>query len=85
MYDLSDVLDFEELTAVRPGSSILISGPAMTGKQRLAYDILTGGARNGDGAVVVTTSDKAADVANNFRDAVPELANSQLGVIDCRG
>jgi len=85
MYDLSNVLDFEELETVRPGSSILISGPAMTGKQRLAYDILADGARNGDGAVVVTTSDKAADVAEDFRGLVPEMANSQLGVVDCRG
>jgi KaiC/GvpD/RAD55 family RecA-like ATPase len=85
VYDLSDVLDFEELEAVRPGSSVLISGPAMTGKQRLAYDILADGARDGDGAVVVTTSDKAADVAEDFRQAVPGLADSQLGVVDCRG
>jgi len=85
MYDLSHVLDFEELAEVRPGSSILVSGPAMTGKQRLAYDILTDGARGGDGAVVVTTGDKAADVAADFREAVPDLEDSQLGVIDCRG
>jgi len=84
MYDLSHVLDFEELEAVRPGSSILISGPAMTGKQRLAYDILADGAGNGDGAVVVTTSDKAADVAEDFREMV-KLDDSQLGVVDCRG
>ncbi len=85
MYDLSSVVEFDALREVRPGSSILISGPAMTGKERLAYDILADGARNGDGAVVVTTSDKAADVVTDFRDLVPELTDSQLGVIDCRG
>jgi KaiC/GvpD/RAD55 family RecA-like ATPase len=85
MYDLSSVLEFDALREVRPGSSILLSGPAMTGKQRLAYDILADGARDGDGAVVVTTSDKAATVAEDFRDRVPELEGSQLGVVDCRG
>jgi len=85
MYDLSSVLDFEALREVRPGSSILLSGPAMTGKEQLAYDILADGARDGDGAVVVTTSDKAENVAMEFRDRVPSLESSQLGVVDCRG
>jgi len=85
MYDLSSVLDFDAVSDVRPGSSILISGPAMTGKERLAYDILADGARNGDGAVVVTTSDQAEDVVTDFREMVPELGSSQLGVVDCRG
>ena len=85
MYDLSSVLEFDALREVRPGSSILLSGPAMTGKQQLAYDILADGARNGDGAVVVTTADKAATVAAEFNEKVPALENSQLGVVDCRG
>ncbi|WP_420842321.1 RAD55 family ATPase [Haloarcula pellucida] len=84
MYDLSSVLDFDALSEVRPGSSILISGPAMTGKQRLAYDILADGARDGDGTVVVTTGDDATDVVAEFRERVPELEESQLGVVDCR-
>ena len=40
MYDLSSVLDFDALTEVRPGSSILVSGPAMTGKEQFVYDVL---------------------------------------------
>ena len=85
MYDLSSVLDFDTLAEVRPGSSILLSGPAMTGKEQLAYDILADGAREGDGAVVVTTSDKATNVAEAFQERVPDLEGSQLGVVDCRG
>ncbi|WP_324662175.1 RAD55 family ATPase [Haloarcula sediminis] len=85
MYDLSSVLDFDALAEVRDGSSILVSGPAMTGKEQLVYDILADGAREGDGAVVVTTSDKAASVVEEFRDRVPELQGAQLGVVDCRG
>jgi KaiC/GvpD/RAD55 family RecA-like ATPase len=85
MYDLSSVLDFEELRDVRPGSSILLSGPAMSGKQRLAYDILTDGARDGEGAVVVSTNDSARNIAQVFQDEVSQLSDSQLGVVDCRG
>jgi len=85
MYDLSSVLGFEELADVSPGSSVLISGPAMTGKERLAYDILVDGVQAGEGAAVVTTNDSAEDVVTEFREAVPSLADSQMGVVDCRG
>jgi KaiC/GvpD/RAD55 family RecA-like ATPase len=85
MYDLTSVLEFDALSKVRPGSSILISGPAMSGKERLAYDILADGLEKGDGAVVVTTGDGAGSVVEEFRSLVPDLDDSQLGVIDCRG
>lgn len=85
MYDLSPVLDFDAVRGIKPGSSILISGPAMTGKQQLAYDILADGAEHGDGTVVVTTSDSAATVANDFKERVPSLQGSQLSIVDCRG
>lgn len=85
MYDLSTVFDFDAMASVRPGTSLLISGPAMSGKDDLALDVLRDGARAGEGAVVVTTNDQAASVIEDFTDAVPELEDSQLGVIDCRG
>jgi len=85
MYDLTDVLDFEALSAVRPGSSILISGPAMTGKEELAMQILADGSRHGEGAVVVTTGDRAEDVVADYGERVPDLDESLLGVVDCRG
>jgi KaiC/GvpD/RAD55 family RecA-like ATPase len=85
MYDLSSVLNFDAVKDIRPGSSILISGPAMTGKQQLAYNILADGAEQGDGAVVVTTSSSAATVANDFNELVPSLQGSQLSVVDCQG
>jgi len=85
MYDLTSVLEFDALSEVRPGSSILISGPAMSGKERLAYDVLADGLRRGNGAVVVTTGDGAGSVVEEFRSLVSDLDDSQLGVIDCRG
>mgnify|MGYP000554328936 CR=1 FL=1 len=85
VYDLTDVLDFDALSSVRSGSSILISGPAMTGKEDLAMSILADGSRRGDGAIVVTTSDRAESVVSDYRDRVPDLDESRLGVVDCRG
>lgn len=85
MYDLSRVFEFDALSSVRPGTSLLLAGPAMSGKDQLALDVLKDGARNGEGAVVVSTNDQAADIIDDFSEAVPELDESQLGVIDCRG
>ena len=85
MYDLSTVLDFDETRSVEPGASILISGPAMTGKEAIAMDLLADGLRNDEGAIVVTTNDQAADVVTDLQDSVPDVGGSQLGVIDCRG
>jgi len=85
MYDLSTSLDIEELSSVKPGSGILIVGPAMTGKSQLAMDILTDGSRQGQGAVIVSTGDGAADVLGEYSQRVPDLDESRVGVVDCRG
>ena len=82
MYDLTNVLDIEALEGVRPGSNILISGPAMTGKDDLAYDILADGTQQGQGAVIVSTGDRADNVIANFRDRTGSDA-IRLGVVDC--
>lgn len=84
MYDLSSVLDVEALEAVRPGSSILISGPAMTGKQGLAYDVLADGVSDGQGAIIVSTGDRAETVVDEFSGRVG-TDDFELGVIDCAG
>ena len=83
MYDLSSVLDFDALADVRPGSSILVSGPAMTGKRDIVYDMLADGAAEGDGAVVVTTNNTAEHVSEECRARVPELQGTLLSVVDC--
>ncbi|MFB6152348.1 MAG: RAD55 family ATPase [Haloarculaceae archaeon] len=85
MYDITGPLDFDALASVRPGSNVLISGPAMTGKADLAMSMLADGSRRGQGAVVMTTGDRAADVVDGYRDRVPDLDESLLSVVDCRG
>jgi KaiC/GvpD/RAD55 family RecA-like ATPase len=85
MYDLSNVLEFDALQNVSPGSNILISGPAMTGKEELAYQFLADGSRRGEGAIVVSTSDSAESVMDQYGQRVPELDEALLGVVDCRG
>ncbi|MFB6201433.1 MAG: hypothetical protein ABEI98_05435 [Halorhabdus sp.] len=84
MYDLSAVLDVDALEAVKPGTSILISGPAMTGKQGLVYDILADGVAAGEGTVILSTGDRAGTIVEEFgqhaaADSYP------LAVIDTAG
>ncbi|WP_459191308.1 RAD55 family ATPase [Halosimplex sp. J119] len=84
-YDLTDVLEFDALESVRPGSNILISGPAMSGKEDVALSMLADGAREGQGSLVVTTGDRAEGVLDGFLDRAPDADPSLVSVVDCRG
>jgi len=85
MYDLSDVLDVDALRAVQPGTSILVSGPAMSGTAGLVRDVLASGARQGEGAVSVTTNDRAATAIEDIRARAPDADPAAISAIDCRG
>jgi KaiC/GvpD/RAD55 family RecA-like ATPase len=78
MYDLSPVLDAQ----VDPGTSILVSGPPLTGKRALSLDVLAEGTRGGEAAIVVTTKDGATRVLDDYRDRV-EVEDRPVAVIDC--
>jgi KaiC/GvpD/RAD55 family RecA-like ATPase len=82
MYDLSSVLDVADLESVRPGTNLLISGPAMTGKQDLAYDFLADGVSRGEGAVVVSTGDRAETIIEDFSNRTT-IEEYNLGIVDC--
>jgi len=84
-YDLSEPLGFDALESVRPGSNILVSGPAMTGKSDLAFSMLAEGTRRGEGSIVMSTGDPAEVVFDDFRRRVDDLDESRLAVVDCRG
>jgi KaiC/GvpD/RAD55 family RecA-like ATPase len=84
-YDLTGGLDFDALDSVRPGSTLLISGPAMTGKEDLALSILADGSAAGEGAIVMSTGDRAETVVEDYSRRVPELDESLLAVVDARG
>jgi len=84
MYDLSNVLETDAVSNVRPGTSVLIAGPAMTGKADLAERILADGSRNGEGALVVSTGDGARSIVEEYRERTAGVDDVQLGVVDCR-
>ena len=80
MYDLGQ--DFDS-TSVDPGTNILISGPPLTGKRRLAMDIIAHGADNGEGSVIVTTRDSSDRVISDFQSRLVAPDEADLGVVDC--
>ncbi len=80
MYDLADVLPDVEID---PGTNVLVAGPPLTGKRRIAFDILASGADRGDGSIVVTTKDSADKVLESFDDHVGEGVEPDIGVVDC--
>ena len=84
MYDLSGVLENDAVSEIRPGTSVLIAGPTMTGKQNLAMEILADGSRNGEGALVVSTGDSAENVVEDYKSRMAGVSNLQFGVVDCR-
>lgn len=85
MYDLSDVLEVDALGAVQPGTSILVSGPAMTGTADLVWDVLASGARQGEGAISVTTNDRADETIEALLARAPDADPRRLSAIDSRG
>jgi len=80
MYDLADIVPDADLD---PGTNLLISGPPMTGKRRVAFEILASGTDRGEGVIVVTTKDGARRVLSEYEDFVSNPDDADVGVVDC--
>jgi KaiC/GvpD/RAD55 family RecA-like ATPase len=80
MYDLGPHL---EHATVDPGSNILVSGPPLTGKVRLATETLAYGTREGHGVIIVTTRDSARRVLDDFEVLVDDPESVNVGIVDC--
>lgn len=81
MYTLAGPLADVE---VDPGSNLLLLGPAMSGKQRLALEILADGASAGEGSIIVSNTDAADRLLQRFEELLGSDPESiPLGIIDC--
>ncbi|MCT9097236.1 recombinase RecA [Haloarchaeobius sp. HME9146] len=78
MYDVSDTLPVAEL---RPGTNVLVTGPAMSGKYDLLCGLLADGRRAGDAALVVTTQNDAGTVRGQI--GMADADTPPLGIVDC--
>lgn len=80
MYELGP--EFENRT-VGPGTSLLISGPPLTGKRRLAFETLAQGAESGEGSVIITTRDSVDRVLPAFQSLLENPDEAPVGIVDC--
>jgi len=69
-YGLNGVLPADLLDEVEPGTNLLVSGPAMSGKRELLLRILARGAEDDEGAIVVTARDPAEEVIEDYQSHV---------------
>nr|WP_235853477.1 ATPase domain-containing protein [Halosimplex salinum] len=66
-----------------PGTNLLVSGPPLSGKRRMALDILAAGSERGEGVIVVTTRDSASRVLNDYEALVSDPESVDIGIVDC--
>ena len=84
MYDLSNVVDVDAMSSIPPGSSLLVTGAAMTGKEALLTDLLADGVASSNGAVAVTTGGRAEDVIADIEAQTGGIDSAAICGIDCR-
>ena len=80
MYKLGPEFDDK---SIDPGTNILVSGPPLSGKRRLAFEALAHGANDGEGAVIVTTRDSSDRVLTDFQALLDAPDDSHVGIVDC--
>lgn len=82
MYSVGSSLPVDGL---EPGSTLLVTGPPMTGKRELVMSLLAAGLDE-DGVAVVSTDASAADIRRSMAERVGRPADSlPMGVVDCVG
>ena len=80
MYELEPTFDNN---TIEPGTNLLVSGPALSGKRRLAFEALAHGGNNGEGCVIVTTRDSSDRVLTDFQSLLTDPEETHLGIVDC--
>jgi len=80
-YLVDDVLPPELVSGIEPGRNLLISGPPMTGKRELLLGLLAQGTAADEGAIVVTTRERATDLLDGFA-ALSGGERTRVSVID---
>ncbi|MFB6305156.1 MAG: RAD55 family ATPase [Haloferacaceae archaeon] len=69
---------------VQRGTNLLVTGPPMVGKQRLALELLAAGQRRGEGGLLVTTETPNARVAEAYAGLADD-AGPPLRIVDAVG
>lgn len=68
---------------IEPGTNVLVAGPAMTGKRRLAFDVVGGSASKT--ACLLSTKAHADRIRSWFATTVPDVDAWRPSIVDCTG
>jgi KaiC/GvpD/RAD55 family RecA-like ATPase len=79
-YDVGDRFPVDEIPV---GTNILVAGPALTGKRRLALDLLADGCEQGEGAAVVGTRDSVQSIRRHTPAIWDAVEDGRAGIVDC--
>lgn len=81
-YDISGALPDDRLNAVPAGANLLLHGPPMIGKNRLALQIM----KRAERPAVLVTSDKSADhLIEQYRSLDDGNGLDEVYIVDCSG
>jgi KaiC/GvpD/RAD55 family RecA-like ATPase len=83
-YPLADALPVD-VGDLDPGLNVLISGPPMSGKRRLLFDLVAPGTTPADPIVVMTTDDPASRIQTQFEDRGVGFDPATFRVVDATG
>lgn len=82
-YDVGGIVPVEGFSSVDAGTNVLVSGPPMLGKQRLALELLAAGTPD-EHAVAVTPDTDGERIRDRFGD-VDGGTPDRLRIVDCTG
>lgn len=71
------------LDGIRPGTSVLVSGPTHDGARDLGMRLLAGA--YDEGAIIVTTNQRASRVAEDCRRYGIDVRDDRTAILDCVG
>lgn len=81
-YTFDDALPIEPIA---PGTTVLVSGPALSGAEDLALSMITDGANTGDGMLFISTNMTCQTLLNSCHRMAPAFDPESAAVIDCSG
>lgn len=71
------------LSGIRPGSTVLVSGPTHGGARALALRMLAGNAD--EGAIIITTNQRSSRIVEDCERVGIEVAADRTAILDCVG
>ena len=83
-YPLADAIPVD-LDDFGPGMNVLVSGPPMSGKRQLVFDLLSPEGAAPDPIVVMTTDDPASRIQTAFEDRGVRFDPEVFRVVDATG